>query len=205
MTAAEIIRAATDAGLTLSVKGDQLGVVPADRLTPELRAALIAHKGEVLPYLRRLAQSPEQTLERFATSQGIDWPVAHSLMIPGDAEAGAAQFAAVVGDGIAHAGVACWLRLLAERATPAYGAWPTGYREGGTGLDAYGRPLPPARAAVTCGSCEHFQSDEINPTAGAGVCGAGVGHLSIGKSLHPMAPRNCDHHRRQSATGTDPE
>lgn len=143
----------------------------------------------------RGADSAIELLERFATSQGIDWPVANSLMIPGDAEAGAAQLVADTGDGIEAAGVACWLRLLAERAPPTYTPWPTGYREGGTGLDAYGRPLPPARAAVTCGSCQHFQPDPFNPQAGAGTCRAGVGDQSSGPALHPMAPRLCEHHR----------
>lgn len=137
----------------------------------------------------------ESTLEALAVANGIDWTAARSQLIAGDAQAGAAQLAADTGDGIEAAGVACWLRLLAERATPTYTPWPTGYREGGTGLDAYGRPLPPARPAVTCGSCGHFEPDPINPPAGAGTCRAGVAAFSIGPALHPMAPRLCEHHR----------
>mgnify|MGYP000715206377 CR=1 FL=1 len=133
-------------------------------------------------------------LERFAAAHGIDWTAARSQMIEGDAEAGAAQLAADTGDGIEHAGVACWLHLLAERAPPACTPWPTGYREGATGLDTYGRPLPVDCQTVTCGSCQHFEPDPINPPAGAGTCRAGVGHLSVGKSLHPMTRRLCDHH-----------
>ena len=114
-----------------------------------------------------------EALEHFAKSQGIDWTAARSQMIEGDAEAGAAQLAADMGDGIEHAGVACWLRLLAERAPPTYDAWPTGYREGGTGLDTYGRSLPLARASVTCGSCQHFQPNRDNPEAGIGACKLG--------------------------------
>jgi len=135
------------------------------------------------------------TLEALAVLNGIDWTAARSQLIAGDAEAGAAQLAADTGDGIEAAGVACWLRLLAERAPPSYTPWPTGYREGGTGLDAYRRPLPPARPAVTCGSCQHFQRDPLNPPAGAGTCRAGVAAFSIGPALHPMAPRLCEHHR----------
>lgn len=153
------------------------------------------------PEIRRFAEfargadSATELLERFATSHGIDWTAARSQMIPGDAEAGAEQLAADTGDGIERAGVACWMRLLAERATPAPESWPTGYRASGTGLDAYGQPLPPACPIVTCESCQHFQHDPINPPAGVGTCREGVGHLSVGSSLHPMAQRQCDHHK----------
>jgi hypothetical protein len=167
----------------------KLQAAPVSKLTPALAELIRQHADDIRASLH------VDVLERFATSHGIDWPSACSQMIPGDAEAGAAQLSADTGDGIEHAGVACWLRLLAERAPPPYEAWPTGYRAGGTGLDAYGRPLPPARASVTCGSCQHFQRDPINPVAGAGICGAGVGPLSVGPALHPMAPRNCEHHR----------
>lgn len=135
-------------------------------------------------------------LERFAKANGIDWRAARSQMVEGDAEAGAAQLAADNGDGIEQASVACWLRLLAERAPPVHEAWPKGYRTSGTGLDAYGQPLPPARPAVNCGSCQHFEHDPISPPAGIGKCREGVGHLSVGSSLHPMAKRLGDH--RQS-------
>lgn len=138
---------------------------------------------------------PANDLERFAKAQGIDWPAARSQMIEGDAEAGGAQLAADTGDGVEQAGVACWLRLLARRAPPVHEAWPKRYRTSGRGLDAYGRPLPPARPAVTCGSCQYFQHDPINPPAGIGTCREGVGHLSAGSSLHPMAERLCDHHQ----------
>jgi hypothetical protein len=79
-------------------------------------------------------------------AKGIDWTAARSQMIVGDTEAGAAQLAADTGDGIEQAGVACWLRLLAERAAPSYSPGPTGNSIGGTGLDAYGEPLPPERS-----------------------------------------------------------
>jgi len=136
----------------------------------------------------------DTTLEGFAAGHGIDWTAARSQMIEGDAEAGAAQLAADAGDGIEAAGVACWLRLLADRAPPTYTPWPTGCRNGATGLDTYGRSLPVTCQTVTCGSCQHFEPDPINPPAGAGTCRAGVGHLSVGKSLHPMTHRLCDHH-----------
>lgn len=49
-------------------------------------------------------------------------------------------------------------------------------------------------AQVTCETCRHFRPDQINPPAGVGICAAGVGHLSIGRALHPMAPRYCAGH-----------
>lgn len=53
MNAADIIRTANAAGLTLAAKGDQLSVKPADRLSPELRRLLVAHKAAVLALLRQ--------------------------------------------------------------------------------------------------------------------------------------------------------
>ncbi|MBK8068762.1 MAG: hypothetical protein IPK27_14385 [Rhodanobacteraceae bacterium] len=47
---------------------------------------------------------------------------------------------------------------------------------------------------VTCETCRHFRPDPINPPAGVGICAAGVAHLSIGRALHPMAPRYCAGH-----------
>lgn len=68
----------------------------------------------------RVAEVPisaNHELQRFAIANGIDWTAARSQMIEGDAEAGAAQLAADRGDGAEHASVACWLRLLADRAS----------------------------------------------------------------------------------------
>ena len=54
---------------------------------------------------------------------------------------------------------------------------------------------PPAAARlVTCETCSHFVRDSVNPAAGVGACGAEVGHLSIVRALHPMAPRYCGGH-----------
>ncbi len=58
MTAAEIIRTASAAGLTLKAKGDLLSITPATRLPPDLRALLIANKVEVIAHLRRCANEP---------------------------------------------------------------------------------------------------------------------------------------------------
>lgn len=55
MIAADIIRNATAAGITLAARGDQLAVTPATKLSPDLRALLIAHKLELLDLLRRPA------------------------------------------------------------------------------------------------------------------------------------------------------
>lgn len=167
---------------------------PSSELTKLPKAPFVSFGSESTRDIRDFSTIPAEVLERFATGRGIDWTAAYSQMIEGDVEAGGAQLAADSGDGVERSSVACWMRLLAERATPAYEPRPNGYRANGTGLDAYGRPLPPARASVTCGSCQNFQHDPINPPAGAGICGAGVAELSTGPALHPMAPRWCDHH-----------
>jgi hypothetical protein len=52
MDAVTVIRQARDAGLRLELAGEGLAVTPSDRLTPELRALLREHKGEILPILR---------------------------------------------------------------------------------------------------------------------------------------------------------
>jgi hypothetical protein len=144
-----------------------------------------------------------QVLERFATANGIDWTAARSQLIDGDAEPGAAQLALDLGDGIEQACVANWLRLLASRAPPACLAWPSGYRTSGTGLDTHGKPLPAARVAVSCGDCRHFLPDELNLTAGAGVCRVDAGWESMGPALHPMAPRWCDQHAAATASDSN--
>lgn len=144
----------------------------------------------------RTGESAEAALERFALAEGLAWLAAHSQMVAGDVEAGAAQLAADSGDGIEAAGVACWLRLLASRAPRT-------------------RPATPKTAACereTCESCERFEPDPINPPAGVGICLAGVGQLSRGPSLHPMALRACDFHKPAAGRfpapltpkGTDP-
>lgn len=51
---------------------------------------------------------------------------------------------------------------------------------------------------VTCETCRHFRPDPINPPAGVGTCAAGVGQLSIGRALHPMAVRRCASHTRMT-------
>lgn len=55
MIAVDIIRNAAAAGITLAARGDQLAVTPATKLSPDLRALLIAHKTELLAYLRQPA------------------------------------------------------------------------------------------------------------------------------------------------------
>jgi len=54
MTPAEVLREARNAGMTVSVaRSGNPYVEPAERLVPELRALLAAHKAELLDHLRR--------------------------------------------------------------------------------------------------------------------------------------------------------
>ena len=48
MTLVEILRAADEAGLRLSVKGNSLAISPAGRLTDTLRIELLRHKADLL-------------------------------------------------------------------------------------------------------------------------------------------------------------
>lgn len=69
--------------------------------------------------------------------------------------------------------------------------------DAGKGAQQHPVAEPPAVARlVTCETCSHFVRNSVNPAAGVGACGAGVGHLSIGRALHPMAPRYCTSHHQ---------
>jgi hypothetical protein len=50
------------------------------------------------------------------------------------------------------------------------------------------RALPIPRPPVTCGTCEHFEPDRVNPPAGLGRCGVG---LDKGPLPYPFAQRTC--------------
>lgn len=65
---------------------------------------------------------------------------------------------------------------------------PPGYREGGTGLDSYGRPLPPL---VRCGDCAHFEPNKANPLAGCGSCQLGEPDEGQRWAHFPGAVRCC--------------
>lgn len=57
MTALSILAQATAAGLTLRPHGEKIRFKPVARLTPELKAALVANKAEVLAALRSQRQA----------------------------------------------------------------------------------------------------------------------------------------------------
>lgn len=61
MIAVDVIRNAAAAGITLAARGNQLSVVPAAKLSPDLRLLLVAHKVELLAYLRQPANDPPAT------------------------------------------------------------------------------------------------------------------------------------------------
>jgi len=52
MTAQSVLLQAAAAGLVLRPNGDNIGIKPVARLTPELKAAMVANKQEVLDLLR---------------------------------------------------------------------------------------------------------------------------------------------------------
>jgi hypothetical protein len=57
MTAQSVLLQAAAAGLVLRPNGDNIGIKPVARLTPELKAALVANKAEVLAALRSQRQA----------------------------------------------------------------------------------------------------------------------------------------------------
>lgn len=64
MTPADVLRKAYDAGLEVGVApSGNLAVKPADRLTPELRGLLIAHKSALLQALHEAEQTTAEVLE----------------------------------------------------------------------------------------------------------------------------------------------
>lgn len=63
MTPAEVCRAVHAAGLTVRVDGDSLVIKPADRLTSALREMLVAHKPELIQFLREAEQTAAELLD----------------------------------------------------------------------------------------------------------------------------------------------
>jgi len=77
--AAELIEQCTRQGIHLSPNGSKLHVVPVAKLTPELRAALIQHKPEIM---RLLPARHHRPVFEFQIS---DFPGRHILLgIPGE-------------------------------------------------------------------------------------------------------------------------
>ncbi|QHE86520.1 hypothetical protein [Hydrogenophaga sp. BPS33] len=66
MTSAELCQAIYAAGMTVRADGDALVVKPAERLTPELRATVLAHKPELLDFLLEAHATTEALLETAA-------------------------------------------------------------------------------------------------------------------------------------------
>lgn len=60
MTATDLITELRARGITLEAHGDRLRYRPAEAVTPELRAALVAHKSELLSLLEPVHFSLEK-------------------------------------------------------------------------------------------------------------------------------------------------
>lgn len=56
------------------------------------------------------------------------------------------------------------------------------------------RGIGPARPGVTCGTCEHYGADELNPTGGAGRCAQ-----AVAGPHWPHAPIRCERWRPMEA------
>ena len=114
MTAHELLSAARRAGVDIRPDGEHLRVRPADRLTPSLRAALIARKADVLAALRpprafvtlrpdaRTGLAPVLPVEAILVALDLEargillrTDADHQLIVPADAPLTAADRAAV--------------------------------------------------------------------------------------------------------------
>ena len=84
MSIGDVLFAISEAGLTLTASktGDTLKVYPAENITPELAAAIKAHKPEIVRILREdeemrrtgIIQSERQVLEMARQYFGLDKP-----------------------------------------------------------------------------------------------------------------------------------
>ena len=52
-----------------------------------------------------------------------------------------------------------------------------------------GRYLP--RPRVTCGPCQHFAPDDVNPSGGCGACGLGLPYRRGERGRYPFTERHC--------------
>ena len=65
MTAADILRQAYAAGLDVTIAASgNLYVQPVEKLTPDLRALLVAHKAELLEFIRQADALTAETMAR---------------------------------------------------------------------------------------------------------------------------------------------
>ncbi|MHB8403976.1 MAG: TubC N-terminal docking domain-related protein [Gammaproteobacteria bacterium] len=76
MNAPQLIRECRQRGIALSPNGDKLHVVPASKVTPELKEALIQHKPGILAVLAH-EDATEYAAERSAICAADDLPPAH--------------------------------------------------------------------------------------------------------------------------------
>ncbi|HVC37504.1 MAG TPA: hypothetical protein VNF46_03780 [Gammaproteobacteria bacterium] len=72
----ELIQQCQQAGIQLSQHGDKLYVVPAAKLTPELKATLIQRKPDILAYLAH-EDAQEYVAERVAIAAADGLPPTH--------------------------------------------------------------------------------------------------------------------------------
>ncbi|VTU28429.1 hypothetical protein [Variovorax sp. PBL-E5] len=63
MSPVEICRAIYAAGMTVRADGAELVLKPADRLTPPLRELLVAHKPELIKFLRDAEHTAAELIE----------------------------------------------------------------------------------------------------------------------------------------------
>lgn len=203
-TAETLIRSLASRGVRLSRRDDRLRVeAPQGTVTPELRRVLTERKRDLLAALDQRLR-----LATIACEEGLDENLVINLTADELAfcesldDAAARSYLSVIRDAGVRAGgcvppdetavavcVRCgpvWVHPLVVVVAPHVGGfarvigcpWCTN-RANGIAI-----PRPP----VTCGACEHFERDGVNPPAGIGHCRLGI---ASGPLPYPFAQRTC--------------
>ena len=203
-TAETLIRNLTARGVRLSRNADRLRIeAPAGTVTPELKQVLAERKQDLLAALDQ-----RERLHALAAAAGIEAALVDGLSAEQLSfcesldDAGAGSYLCVVRDDqlrqqgrvppdetavavCVHCGpVWVWPHVVAVSphiggfARVAGCAWCTNR--------ARGLPIP--RPPVSCGACEHFERDSVNPPAGIGRCRIG---MDKGPAPYPFAERTC--------------
>jgi len=192
------------AGVRVTRRGDRLHVVADATLTPERKAWLAEHKTELLAELDHGDADIADTLRLLAGAEGVD-PALIEALQPADLEGchGLPDevlrcYVRAVRDTdlrehgkrpadetamamCAHCGPV-WIHPDVADVLPTVRGWPVC---AGCAWCHVGNRSAMSRPAVTCGGCEHFVRDVLNPAQGMGRCSIGC---------EPQRPWPCAEH-----------
>ena len=211
MNAVSLIGQCRAAGIRLQARGDRLHVeAPAGSVTPELRQALAANKADVLALVEAKPEALKAQRTRLLALAAAEWIDAAHVHRMTDADL-ADWIAAGLDDGqrraflylledtaSRHAGrvplddtaaMFCkhcgpvWTHPDIAAVLPVVDGWPRALGCPWCAVRKAGGYIP--RPSITCGNCQHFKPDAINPPAGMGTCARGHG------THYPMTTHRC--------------